>query len=131
MATAQDIEGFLIRMGISYEEIGENRWMIHDEFEQVDNIQVYLNEPVVLFHVKLMDIPENCDRLGLFTELLTLNVEDMMAGAYGLQGDAVVATDTLQAENLDYNEFQASVDALQLCISSHYPKLQAYHQQSG
>lgn len=127
MATQEDIEGYLIQMGVPYEEIGKNTWMIHDEFDQIDNIIVSLNDPVVLFHVKLMDIPEGADRLALYEQLLTLNSTDMIHGAYGLEGNAVVATDTLQAENLDFNEFQASVDALSLCISDHYRKLSKFH----
>ncbi len=127
MATAEDIEGYLIRMGVPYETIGEQMWMIHDEYEMVDNIVVTLNDPVVLFHVRLMKIPPGCDRVGLYQALLTLNTTDMMHGAYGLEGDdAVVATDTLQAENLDFNEFQASVDSLSLCISKHYETLLPY-----
>ena len=128
MASAEDIEAFMIQMGVPYETIGERVWMIHDEYEMVDNIVVTLNDPVVLFHVKLMEIPQDCDRQALFKELLTLNTTDMMHGAYGLEGDdTVVATDTLQAENLDFNEFQASVDSLSLCISDHYKKLASFH----
>jgi hypothetical protein len=54
----------------------------------------------------------------------------MIAGAYGLEGNAVVITDTLQSENLDYNEFQASVDALTMAISQHYPLLSKYQQKN-
>lgn len=128
MATAEDIEGYLIQMGVPFEQIAPNTWTIHDEYEMIDNIIVTLNDPVVLFQVKLMDIPEDCDRLKLYETLLRLNTTDMIHGAYGLENNAVVATDTLQAENLDFNEFQASVDALSLCISDHYKKLAEFHQ---
>lgn len=127
MITPEDIEGYLIRMGVPYEAIAPNTWMIHDEYEMVDNIIVSLNDPVVFFQVKLMEIPSDCDRLALYETLLNLNTTDMMHGAYGLDGNAVVATDTLQAENLDFNEFQASVDSLSLCISDHYRKLARFH----
>ena len=127
MITAQDIESFLIQMGVPYEELAPHTWMIHDEFEMVDNLVVTLNGPVLVFHVKLMDIPDDCDRLGLYEELLLLNSSEMLHGAYGLDSGAVVATDTLQAENLDFNEFQASVDSLNLCITDHYNRLAKYH----
>jgi hypothetical protein len=123
MVTPTDIEGYLIKMGVSYDEIGQNTWMIRDDADAVDNLVVTLNDPVVLFHVKLLDVPEDCDRVRLFEELLRLNASEMLHGAYGLQGNAVVATDTLQAENMDFNEFQASVDALNLSITSHYRRL--------
>jgi len=122
MTTEETIEGYLIQMGVTYDEIAKNTWMIRDS-EEVDNLVVTLNDPVVLFHVKLLDIPEKCDRLRLYEELLRLNASEMLHGAYGLAGNSVVATDTLQAENIDFNEFQASVDALNLSITSHYRRL--------
>jgi hypothetical protein len=123
MVTGQDIEAFLIKMGVSYDELGRNTWMIRDNDLQLDNLVVTLNDPVVVFHVRLMTIPATCDRLALFEELLRLNATEMLHGAYGLEGNDVVATDTLQAENLDFNEFQASVDALNLAITAHYRRL--------
>lgn len=123
MIGRQDIESFLIKMGLSYDEIGKDTWMIRDNEDQVENLVVSLNDPVVVFHVNLFRVPADCDRLRLFEELLRLNASEMLHGAYGLERDTVVATDTLQAENLDFNEFQASVDALNLSITAHYPRL--------
>ena len=123
MVTGQDIEGYLIKMGVSYDELGKNTWMIRDNDDHVDNLVVTFNEPIVVFSVKLADIPDDCDRLRLYEELLKLNAREMLHGAYGLEGNSVVATDTLQAENLDFNEFQASVDALNLSLTAHYRRL--------
>jgi hypothetical protein len=44
----------------------------------------------------------------------------MIHGAYGLEGDVVALIDTLQSEQLDLNEFQATVDALLLAINQDY-----------
>lgn len=123
MVSGLDIEAFLIKMGVSYDELGRNTWMIRDNEQQLDNLVVTLNDPVVVFHVKLMTIPGDCDRMRLYEELLRLNATEMLHGAYGLEGEDVVATDTLQGENLDFNEFQASVDALNLAITAHYRRL--------
>lgn len=123
MVTESDIESYLIKMGVTYQELGRKTWMISDSEEAVDNLVVTLNDPVIVFHVKLLDIPDGCDRLSLYEELLKLNASEMLHGAYGLEGNAIVATDTLQAQNLDFNEFQASVDSLNLCITSHYKRL--------
>ena len=129
MATNDTIENYFEETGLTWERIADNTWMIHDEYDTIDNIVVYLNEPVVYFRVKLMDIPKGCNRQQLFETLLTLNTADMLHGAYGLEGDTVVATDTLQADNLDLNEFQASIDSLSLCITSHYKQLAQFHGQ--
>jgi hypothetical protein len=131
LITSQDIEGYLIKMGVSYDEIATNTWMIRDNEDHVDNLVVTFNEPVVVFSVKLADIPDGCDRLSLYEELLKLNAREMLHGAYGLEGNSVVATDTLQAENLDFNEFQASVDALNLSLTTHYRRLAPFFGRSG
>ena len=124
MSAEETVASYLSQTGKRFRSIGARMWMIRDEQELGDLI-VTLNEPVVLFQVKLFDVPASCDRLRLYEELLRLNAEDMVHGAYGLQGGAVVAMDTLQAENLDFNEFQATVDALGLSIATHMPHLGA------
>jgi hypothetical protein len=125
MVTEQDIESYMIRMGLSYRELGRKTWVLRDSEDVVESLVVSLNDPIVVFHVKLLEIPADCDRLKLFEELLRLNASEMLHGAYGLDGNTVVANDTLQAEHLDFNEFQASVDALNLAITSHYKRLSA------
>ena len=122
MVNASDIEGYFAQMNLPFESVGPDTWVVHDEYDSIGNIVVQLNLPVVFFRVKLMEIPKKVDRQQLFETLLRLNATDMIHGAYGLEDNSVVATDTLQAENLDFNEFQASVDALGLCISDHYFK---------
>ena len=126
MVTEQDIESYMIQMGVSFKELGRKTWILRDSEDLIESLVVSLNDPVVLFHVKLSEIPDNCDRLKLYEELLRLNASEMLHGAYGLEGNAVIATDTLQAENLDFNEFQASVDAMNLCISSHYKRISGF-----
>jgi hypothetical protein len=49
-----------------------------------------------------------------------------MHGAYGLEGDKIVLTDALQLENLDFNEFQATIDDITLAVADHYSRLAKY-----
>ena len=123
MVTSSDIEGYLIQMGVTFAELRPNTWILRDNDDLMDHLVVTLNDPVVVFHVKVTEIPTTCDRLRLFEELLRLNASEMLHGAYGLEGSTIVATDTLQASNLDFNEFQASIDALNLAITAHYRRL--------
>ncbi|PIE19156.1 MAG: hypothetical protein CSA66_02990 [Proteobacteria bacterium] len=121
------IEGYLIRSGVDYDLIGDGMWVVQDEFDSVDNIVVTLSEPVVLFRVKLMELPEDeAVQAALFRKLLELNASEMIAGAYGLDGQAVIASETLQAENLDFNEFQAAIDGLTMAITDHYDELKRF-----
>ncbi len=122
MKEKADLESYLLELGQPYEEIGDGIYMVHDEVDNVDDIVVSWSPPMVIFRVKLLDLPQG-DNSALLRKLLEINATEMVAGAYGLDGDSVVVTDTLQSENLDYNEFQASIDSLVMAITDHYPVL--------
>ena len=121
MATRDDIEHYIIQMDYPFESIESNMWVIHD----TANIVVTYDPPLVLFRVKLMDIP-NERRESFFKLLLELNASQMIHGAYGIEGENVVLIDTLQSEHLDFNEFQASLEALLLASTQDYQKLNAF-----
>ena len=119
------IEGYIIDMGLAFDKVQEGLWLIHDDVDYIDNIVVYHNAPVLTFRVKLIDAPEEKVRPELFQRLLELNATSMVAGAYGLEDGAVVIVDTVQSENLDENEFQASIDSIALAVREHYNELRA------
>ncbi|MBA2662985.1 MAG: YbjN domain-containing protein [Bradymonadaceae bacterium] len=123
MVTNDQIEAYLIENGLPFEQVREGLWLIHDDIDYIDNIVVYHTPPVITFRVKLMEAPSAAARMELFTRLLELNATSMVAGAYGLEDDAVVIVDTLQSENLDHNEFQASIDAIAMAVREHFDEL--------
>jgi hypothetical protein len=82
---------------------------------------------VVVFRVKLMEIPRH-NREELFRTLLELNASEMMHGAYGVEGEAVVISDALQLENCDYNEFSATIDDITLAVASHHARLSKFRE---
>jgi hypothetical protein len=128
MVGSEIIDEYLIRSGVEYNALDDGMWVVHDEDDQLDNIILTWSPPILVFRVKLMNAPSDLgQRAALFEELLRLNASDMISGAYGLEGDAIVATETLQAENLDFNEFQAGIDGLTLALTQHYPQLRTYH----
>jgi hypothetical protein len=122
MATNEQIEAYLIETEMPFEQVNEGLWLINDETDNIENIVVYHTEPVLTFRVKLVEAPKT-GRLELFTRLLQLNAESMVAGAYGLEEDNVVIVDTLQSENMDFNEFQASLDAIAMAVREHYEEI--------
>ena len=123
MRTREDVESYLIRIGQPYEEVREGLFVIKDVYE--DNIVVSLSPPIVVFRLKVLPVPPN-RREDFFRELLTLNVGDLVHGAYGIEGDNVVLTASLQLENLDFNEFQAVVDEFTMAVSNHRERLGRY-----
>lgn len=51
----------------------------------------------------------------------------MTHGAYAIDEDNnVIIVDTLESENLDLNEFQASIDSIIMAIAQDYKELIAY-----
>jgi len=126
MKTAADIQSYLLNMELNYEEPREGTWVI-TAIDGAQNMVVTLAGPVVVFRVKLMEIPRH-HREELFRTLLELNATEMMHGAYGIEGDAVVISDALQLENLDYNEFAATVDDITLAVASHHGRLAKFRE---
>lgn len=124
MISREDVEAFLDRLvgGSDYEEVGEGIWVI--SVGDSPRVVVNYESPVLVLRVNVMDAPKSdASKAGLMTKLLELNATDLVHGSYGLEGEHIVLTDTLQLENLDFNELQASFDSITLALASHLPAL--------
>ena len=117
----EDIQSYLLKMDLRYEEPREGIWILSG-LDGIDKLVITLAGPVLVFRVKVIELPSR-NREGLFRTLLELNASEMMHGAYGVEGDAVVICDALQLENLDYNEFAATIDDISLAVASHHSRL--------
>ncbi len=123
MKSREDIESYLIKLGLPYEQLGPELWNVRPQDKE--NLLVTIAGPVVVFRVKVMDLPPR-NREALYSALLTLNATEMVHGAFGVEGEAVVISHALQLENLDYNEFQAAVEDITMSIGKHYPQLSKF-----
>jgi hypothetical protein len=130
MITREDIQSFLDRLeggGLTGIEIEPNRWLARtpDDAEVV----VHFAPPVVILRVRVMELPASEPRRSeLFRQLLEYNARELVHGSYGLEGDHVVLTDTLELENLDFSEFEASFDSITLALASHLAALAPYRE---
>ena len=104
MKSAEDIESYLLRMGCRTS--GRARDLGGQDWTARQLGRLAWPGPVVAFRVKVMDLPAD-GREELYRTLLALNTTEMVHGAFGLEGDAVVIVHALELENLDFNEFQA------------------------
>jgi hypothetical protein len=129
LKTTADIQDFLLKLELPYEEPRPGTFVIQGH-DGLHNIVVTLAGPVLVFRIKLMDVPHapNAEREELFRTLLELNATEMMHGAYGVEGDSVVICDALQLENLDYNEFAATIDDISLAVASHMGRLAKFRE---
>jgi hypothetical protein len=125
MRTVEDVERYLLELDTPYEVLDEGIYRLIDDLPEIDDIIVLVTPPLVIFSVRLMKVPTK-KREEFFQKLLELNATSLVAGAYGIDGDDVILTDTLQLENLDFNEFQASIESLALAIHDHYEMLAEY-----
>ena len=130
MITRDDLLSFFDRLyggSLTIMELEPNLWLVRtpDDAEVV----VHYAPPVVILRVRVMELPASEPRRGeLFRQLLEYNARDLVHGSYGLEGDHVVLTDTLELENLDFSEFEASFDSLNLALASHLGSLAAFRE---
>jgi hypothetical protein len=124
MKGPEDIESYLLRGGLPFENLSPGIWNVKTEHEK-ENLLVSIAGPVVVFRVKLMELPR-ANREALFETLLRFNTTELIHGAYGIENEAVVVVSALPLENLDYNEFQSVIDDITLAVSKHYPTLSKF-----
>jgi hypothetical protein len=120
MKSPEDIESYLMRVGCPYERVEPGIWIVR--LEGHESLAISIAGPVVAFRLKIVDLPV-AGREILYRTLLALNTTEMVHGAFGLEGEAVVIVHALEMENLDFNEFQAVIDDMTMAVAKHYPFL--------
>lgn len=130
MTNREDLEGYISRLedaAVTSREVEEDLWILGGGDESSAGVVVNYAPPVVVLRVNVMELPKKkSKRSELFQRLLELNATDLVHGSYGIEGDLIVLTDALQLENLDFNEFRASYDSINLALASHLPALAKY-----
>ena len=125
MTLREKVEAALVKLSLSFREAGPGTWVVSDEELGLEALVVQLADPLVILRTHVMKVPPT-GREKLFAELLRLNASDMAHGAYAVDGDSVIIIDTLEADTMDLEELQASVDAIGLALAQHYRALSAY-----
>ena len=132
MVTREDVEDFLDRLdveGASHSEIQQGMWIVRPGGELDADVVVHYSPPVLLLRMKVMDLPKDERALSTLTRrLLQLNASELVHGSYGIEGDAVVLTEALELEHLDFEEFLASYESMTLALASHLRELAPYRE---
>jgi len=125
MVTREDLESFLIRMDVEYEEVDEGMYLVRGRNQGLP-IVVHYSAPLLLIRMKLMDLPANGEGpRELYRTLLELNASDVVHGAYGIEEGELILSDTLELETLDFHEIQASLESMELAASGHMERIRA------
>ena len=125
MISRDKLEGYLMKLSLSFHEAGPGMWVVSDAEVGLENLLVHLAEPLVILRIHVMEVPAS-GREQLFEELLKLNATDMVHGAYAVDGKNVLIIDTLEADTMDLEELVASIDAIGLALAQHYRRLSRY-----
>jgi hypothetical protein len=129
MGGEDKVRSYLLDLGYSFEEVGDGTFLINDEERGLKNIVTMASDPLVIVRVKVMETPDS-GRDALFEQLLRLNAEDLVHGAYALEGDHVILIDTLELDTLDLEELRSSFEAIGMALLQHYRLLGRYRQKS-
>jgi len=123
MVTREDLESFMIRMELDYEEVDEGMFLIRGQDHGLP-VVVHYADDLLLIRMKVMDLPQGGDgNLDLYRTLLELNATDVVHGAYGIENGELVLSDYLGLETLDFPELQASMESIQLAATSHMERI--------
>lgn len=116
----QIVKNYLIQLNysITHESEEDGILMIQNENEGIKNLILGIADPILIFEQYVFKI--NNSNEDLFKQLLQKN-RDMVHGAFVLDetGKKVIFRDTLQLENLDLNELEASINSLSLLLSEY------------
>ena len=126
MVTREDLESFLIRMDLEYDEVAEGMFLVKHRQGGPPAVLDHA-EPLLLVRVKVIDLPggDGPNMSELYRTLLVLNATDVVHGAYGIEEGELILSDTLELESLDFQELQASLESLQLAASSHLERIRS------
>jgi hypothetical protein len=130
MTSKEEVEHFIERLGqegVQAREAESGLWIL-SAGPDAPEVAVHYNPPVLVLRVKVLDLGTGNRKAELYRHLLELNATDLVHGSYGIDGEAVLLSDALELENLDFTEFQASYDSVMLALASHLATLAPYRQ---
>ena len=122
MVTREDLESFLIRMDVEYQELEEGMFLVRTHNGGYPLVLNYA-PPLLLLRMKVMDLRDEAGNEELYRTLLQLNASDVVHGAYGIEDGELIISDTLELETLDFVEVQASVESIHLAASGHMARI--------
>lgn len=116
----QIVKDYLIALNysITYENAEDGIIMIQNESEGIKNLILGVADPILIFEQYIFKINNPSEEI--FKALLQKN-RDIVHGAFVIDesGKKVIFRDTLQLENLDLNELEASINSLSLLLSEY------------
>ncbi len=121
------VKQFLLDMEIPVvsEDPAEALVVVEDEENGIMNLVIDCEEPILVLEQLIMKTPQNPG--DLYKRLLQMN-RSLVHGAFVLDedGESILFRDTLQIENIDRNELEASIHSLSLALAEYSSELLEY-----
>ena len=118
------VKNYLVDLGfdITFESEEDGVLIIHNEEEAITNLVVGVANPLVIIEQYLFSKKDAS--VEMYKSLLMKN-QDIIHGAFVIDesGEKILFRDTLQHENLDLNELEASLNSLSLLLSEYSDEL--------
>lgn len=105
---------------LDYKVVEENEleslFVVENQDEGVVNLLIDCSDPILVVEQHIFEIKK--DDAAMYKELLMMN-RQLVHGAFVIDdsGKHLMFRDTLQLENLDLNELEASINALKMMLS--------------
>ncbi len=124
------IKDYLMELNIKItrENESEELVVIEDTENGIQNLIIDCEPPILVLEQLIMPVPK--DDCQLYKRLLQMN-RDLVHGAFILdeEGKYISYRDTLQLDNLDLNELEASIQSLSLGLAEYGSELLGYAKQ--
>ncbi|MGB0429448.1 MAG: molecular chaperone Tir [Bacteroidia bacterium] len=121
------VKEYILELGyrIDHEDVEDGMFVISDEEAGITHLVVGIAEPLLILEQYIFEIKQ--ESLDLYKSLLQKN-RDIVHGAFVLDdsGNKVLFRDTLQIENLDFNEFEGTLNSLALLLSEYSDELLSF-----
>lgn len=116
---------FEMEIPVVSEDPAEELVVVDKEEDGIKNLMIDCEEPILVLEQIIMKVPQVPG--DMFKRLLQMN-RDLVHGAFVLNENAelLLFRDTLQLENLDRNELEASIQALSLALAEYSSELLDY-----
>ena len=116
---------FEMEIPVVSEDPAEELVVVDKEEDGIKNLMIDCEEPILVLEQIIMKVPQAPG--DMFKRLLQMN-RDLVHGAFVLNENAelLLFRDTLQLENLDRNELEASIQALSLALAEYSSELLDY-----
>lgn len=116
-----------LSLNIVHQDEAEELIVVNNEQKGIFRMVIDCEFPILIFEQLIYEI--NNDSKDHYLELLKMN-RNLIHGAFVIDenGKQLIYRDTLQLENLDFNEFEGTVNALSLGLAEYSRKLMQLNQ---